>query len=829
VQCTTRWANHQRQWGAAAHTIGVVGLLALMVLGVSLESSGGWVACRPLVVVGIGQRHRQRRRQRHEGFAGRAGWMWLRRQWIVTAVRSEALMVLVFVTDCQAWKWVWVLPWAAWLWKGLGVTWPSLGRQRLHWGLGRLLEEVSRLALVGLGCVWLVQHLFVLGEQRLCALSVGQLGQWVEGSVPRIEVERDQAGMYHVRIRGEFEIHVDGSIEINKRMLVIWLGLLEVPGETRGSRRTRDGRTPFVRQEQMADWLGVPQPHISRWHKYWLEQDWRGLLSQQRGEVLTQEVQQSVVESWVKFPWWSAERLWEHLKAQGSRITLRQVKQVAQESGWSGVRQSLQRVYQVSSDSFRVRDEWLVRQLLAQVQDLVEQLEGLGELPAEQQLALADLETQCAELGLRPADPFRPLPWVLQMEHWLFGHWELVEDGEVRCIYCGTTQVSRKSRQPRLKRYVDEQGNEQTVAVYRYYCHNPACQYQTFTNLPPHLIPHSKWTLHHHLAALQAYEWSHSVYRCTSHMLGVSKMTAYRWVSGFGCQLLPVAAIFGVVRSSGVVGIDEKYVLVPKNDKPEEKMKRWMYVYVAVDCYTYDLLHIDIYPYNTKQSAQAFLLALRAKGYHPLVVVTDMRVDYRDVVVTVFPQAIHHECIFHALQEVHTRFKQTYGSDYAECHPEVNALKDDIDQIFAACTKHTAQRRYDQVLAQRQTFIAQMPEAALIFDFLERHWSYLVNAIESHHIPTTNNATEQVIRIFTQHYKTFCGFENIESARLYLGVFEKIYRFTPFSDDAQERIRGKCPLELAGYEVQKLPMTQLFRGLALQWPAAAFKELVPNV
>jgi hypothetical protein len=29
--------------------------------------------------------------------------------------------------------------------------------------------------------------------------------------------------------------------------------------------------------------------------------------------------------------------------------------------------------------------------------------------------------------------------------------------------------------------------------------------------------------------------------------------------------------------------------------------------------------------------------------------------------------------------------------------------------------------------------------------------------------------------------------------------------------------------------VQKLPMTQLFRGLALQRPAAAFKELVPNV
>jgi hypothetical protein len=34
---------------------------------------------------------------------------------------------------------------------------------------------------------------------------------------------------------------------------------------------------------------------------------------------------------------------------------------------------------------------------------------------------------------------------------------------------------------------------------------------------------------------------------------------------------------------------------------------------------------------------------------------------------------------------------------------------------------------------------------------------------------------------------------------------------------------------LAGYEVLKLPMAQLFRGLALQWPVAAFRELVPNV
>jgi len=36
----------------------------------------------------------------------------------------------------------------------------------------------------------------------------------------------------------------------------------------------------------------------------------------------------------------------------------------------------------------------------------------------------------------------------------------------------------------------------------------------------------------------------------------------------------------------------------------------------AVDVWTYDLLHIAIDPYNDQDSAAAFLLALRAKGYH---------------------------------------------------------------------------------------------------------------------------------------------------------------------------------------------------------------------
>lgn len=146
------------------------------------------------------------------------------------------------------------------------------------------------------------------------------------GGEPTVVVAQDPTGGYHVQLQGTFTLQVDGQVAFYKRMLVIFLGLLEVPGETRGSRRPPAGRTPAVRQRQLGAWFGVPQPVVSRWAGYWLAQDWRRLLSQRQGEVLTAEVQQRVITSWVQFPWWSAQQLWAHLQAQGSQISLAQVQ-----------------------------------------------------------------------------------------------------------------------------------------------------------------------------------------------------------------------------------------------------------------------------------------------------------------------------------------------------------------------------------------------------------------------------------------------------------------------------------------------------------------------
>jgi len=763
----------------------------------------------------------------------------VRRSWRVPLLRSVLLGLLWPVSGGPLW--LPGLPWVVWGWQVFGVCWPWAQRQTEWRALRWLSQQAERLVLLW-ALSWLLSAGFRMLTQEglyftrdlpapstplltgacVACVSCGQ-------EEPSVTVVADEQGGYTATLCGHFTLRVAGEDAFRKRLLVLFLRLLEIPGQTRSSRRTRDGRTPFVRQQELAAALDIPQPDLSRWERYWLAGDWRRLLSLHSAEVLTLELQAQIVRVFAQFPWWGVEQVYRHLHTQSVAVSLRQVRQAAEESGWTVLRSELVKRYHLSAESFRPHDNWLVAQLLVQVETLLEKLETGGALTPQERVEIADLQVVGDEIDVAAAAPALPgVPWLLRVERVLFGPWELVTDEQVRCTYCASTQVSRKSRKPRLKKYYDGEGNVQSVKVLRYYCHNPACKKGTFTNLPPGLLPHSPYRLETHLLAVQMYAWGYSTYRRTASALDVAPFTIYRWVSALGGELLPLAALFGMLRCSGVIGVDEKFVLVPKNDKPESKMRRWMYVYFAVDLYTYDLLHIAIYPHNNEASARAFLLAVRAKGYTPRVVVTDLRLDYGSLIARVFPRATHHECIFHALQNVQKLFKEVYGADYRESSPQAVTLKQAIYAIFDARTRRTACKRYAAVLAKRDAYVAQTPEATTIFDFLERHWPKLLNAIENPIVPRTNNVTELVIRRFDQHYQNFCGFECLESAHLYLGVFEKLYRFTPFSNDAQPRLRGKCPLELAGYDISQLPITSICAGWSPEWPMQPAQTLVPN-
>jgi transposase-like protein len=333
------------------------------------------------------------------------------------------------------------------------------------------------------------------------------------------------------------------------------------------------------------------------------------------------------------------------------------------------------------------------------------------------------------------------------------------------------------------------------------------------------------------LIAIEVYETLLTTYRRSARMFSVKAATVYHWVASLSPAATCLAAYLGVVRTSGVIGIDDKWILVcsPSAVRPHGRRSRavWRYAYFAIDVYSYDLLALELYPDHNDEAVRLILLELKAKGIRPRVVVTDLDPAYGRMLPLVFPSSVHHECIFHAIQFWLSQMSKVYGRYYLEKAPDVVPLHEALTNLFNAQTQKTIRKRYADLMARREKYVTQNPGITTVFDSVERHFPKLVNAIESADIPRTNNATELVIRRFDQHYQVMCGFDTLESAENYLRVFELAYRLTPFTDDARPNIRGKSPLELAGYDLKALPIANFFMSLKLPSLALEGGEVVP--
>lgn len=93
------------------------------------------------------------------------------------------------------------------------------------------------------------------------------------------------------------------------------------------------------------------------------------------------------------------------------------------------------------------RDEWLVSQLLKTNEQLIKQLEDGQALPVQLEIQINDLGELATQNGIQTAVTITALPWMLRVQQILFGQWEMIsDDQECCCTYCGSNQVSRKSR-----------------------------------------------------------------------------------------------------------------------------------------------------------------------------------------------------------------------------------------------------------------------------------------------------------------------------------------------------------------------------------------------
>ena len=128
----------------------------------------------------------------------------------------------------------------------------------------------------------------------------------------------------------------------------------------------------------------------------------------------------------------------------------------------------------------------------------------------------------------------------------------------------------------------------------------------------------------------------------------------------------------------------------------------WRYVYFAVDVYSYDILALEIYPHHNDHAVRLLLLELKAKGVYPRVVVTDLDPAYGRLLPKVFSRAVHHECIFHALQNASRQLTEAYGRYYREKNPQAAQLHEDAIRIFRAKTQKTARKRFRDLMNLRQ-------------------------------------------------------------------------------------------------------------------------------
>jgi hypothetical protein len=668
-------------------------------------------------------------------------------------------------------------------------------------------------------------HGLTEGGWPLMGLSVSVLSA---DHATEIKMEQDTPTRYHITLRGTFELVWEPRDNFEKWMLILFLRRL-----TR-----RRVPSPFLRLHHLADAFDVAAPNLRYWIREVETYGWHILSDRYRHQIHSAlpdaSLSRAILKAWVPTFWLSAWEIRERLiQAQiipdRDTLAVEALHALAKHTGFAQVRDLLLERFNLQHGQLIARETWWLRELLALNERLIAKLER-GELLLPQELVeIEPLRLKAAE---KPGDSTLS-PLAASLKSALFKAPPTPETPvmPVHCTYCGSDRVAPKSKQPRRKTVFDEFGELHVIDVVRYYCLNPACAYHTFTHFPAGVLPHSCYPIQVRLLAIEVYDTLLATYRRSARLFEVTAATLYHWVNVLGPAAECLAAYLGVVRTSGVIGVDDKWILVcsPSAVRPHGRRKRavWRYAYFAVDVYSYDLLALDLYPEHNDEAARLILLELKAKGLRPRVVVTDLDPAYGRVLPQVFPTAIHHECIFHALQNASAQLTRVYGRYYLERVPASVPLHEAITTLFHAQTQKTVRQRFADLMALRETYVAQTPEVACVFDSLARHFPKLVNAIENPLIPRTNNATELVIRRFDQHYQAMCGFDTFESAQRYLRVFEVVYRLTPFADDARSEIRGKSPLELAGYDLRALPLADFFTQRKLPLLPLQGAEVVP--
>ena len=172
-------------------------------------------------------------------------------------------------------------------------------------------------------------------------------------------------------------------------------------------------------------------------------------------------------------------------------------------------------------------------------------------------------------------------------------------------------------------------------------------------------------------------------------------------------------------------------------------------------------------------------------------IITDGWDAYVTAIARVFPHAQHLLCRFHALRAAFRRLRVHVPSGTAR-----RVWADKLKALFRTPSKRTVQRRMNTLQAEAQDSPAQAVVTRLLAKLPQ-----LLPAVGSTWRPTTSNAAERFLGAFDRFYRCKGPFQNVASAHKHVALFMLGYVFKTFSAEAAAERQGRCPLQLAGYEV----------------------------
>jgi len=359
-----------------------------------------------------------------------------------------------------------------------------------------------------------------------------------------------------------------------------------------------------------------------------------------------------------------------------------------------------------------------------------------------------------------------------------------------RCPDCHSREIQFIFNRPRW--YRNKKGEKISDYSQVYRCLNQGCRTKYFT-IPPKGV--ELYARVHRDVKKMVLRWVFHLRGSLSrvrdemleHGIAVSLTTVLRWLKKAGEECANVLHLYNQEDWEQPLCIDEKWIKV---------RRKWNYIFTAVGTKVTDLLAMELFYHKDKQAMKTFLYMLKALGFRPKSITTDLLMGYEAVVKEVFPDCIYHQCIIHAGRDA-KRIVRTALPNKADEEWKTIVTKR-IKTLFKSKKIKQVKKRYFKIMRLRE----QSPKSVLgVFDMLQKYYPKLCQSVLRKDIPKNTNPVERAIAEFEERYQLTKGFTSFYHAQFFIKAYQIYYRLRKISFGC---FRGKSRLELKGNPVGKL-------------------------